>query len=320
MSKDKRHIGIMYASITALFWGFLVIALKVATGIMDPLTIVWFRFVVAFMILAVYFLIRKPGYLKILYNPPLYLIIASLGLGINYLAYLYGLKLTTPSTSQVIMQFGPILLGVVGLILFKEKISRRQAIGFFIAGIGLYIFYRESISQIVENEDLFNMGVLWIVVAAMAWVVYATLQKILVKSYPGQQLNLFLFGLPVMLFLPFIKPAGFLDLDFGNWMLMIYLGLNTLIAYGSLAMAFKYLEANKVSVIITMNPIITFIAMGLLTYMEVSWIEPELLTTKGIIAALLVVGGAILAVLFANPKKKKELKDLIQTKKATEEN
>ena len=28
---------------------------------------------------------------------------------------------------------------------------------------------------------------------------------------------------------------------------MIYLGINTLIAYGFLAMAFKYLEANKTS-------------------------------------------------------------------------
>lgn len=279
------------------------------------MTIVWFRFVVAFSILAVFFLFKKPEYFKILYNPPLYLIIASLGLGINYLAYLYGLKLTTPSTSQVIIQIGPIFLGVVGLVVFKETISKRQAMGFMVAGSGLFIFYRESLSAMVENEDMFNMGILWVVVAAMAWVVYATLQKMLVKNHPAAQLNLFLFGLPVILFLPFIKPAGFLELSFANWMLMIYLGVNTLVAYGSLAIAFKYLEANKVSVIITMNPIITFIAMGALTYFEVTWIEPEILTTKGIFAALLVIGGAIMAVSFAKPGKKKEIKDLIQKQK-----
>lgn len=310
--KDNRYKGVVFASITAFFWGFLAIALKVATGIMDPLTIVWFRFLVAFSVLLLYISYKKPEYLKILWNPPLYIIIASLGLGINYLAFLYGLKLTSPATAQIIIQVGPIFLGIVGLIFFKEKISVRQAVGFAIAGTGMFIFYRQSLAGMGQDEELFNMGIIWIVVAAMAWVTYATLQKILVKKYPAQQLNLFLFALPIVLFLPFIKPSGFLDLSFGNWMLLIYLGLNTLIAYGSLAMAFKYLEANKVSVIITMNPIITFILMGLLTYAEVRWIEPEVFTTWGIVAAVLVIFGAVLAVAFAKPAKKKEINELIQ--------
>lgn len=308
---DTRLKGVLFASVTAFFWGFLAIALKVASGIMDPLTIVWFRFVVAFTILLVYFSIKKPEYLGILRKPPLYIIIASMGLGINYVAFLYGLKFTSPATAQIIIQIGPIFLGIVGLVVFREKISRRQAIGFAIAGIGLVVFYNESLNQMVENEDMFNMGILWIVIAAMAWVTYATMQKILVKTYPGQQLNLFLFGLPILLFLPFIKPGQFLLLSTGEWMLMIYLGLNTLIAYGSLAMAFKYLEANKVSMIITMNPIITFILMGTLTYLEISWIDTEILTTWKIFAAILVLSGAIMAVAFARPGQKKEINKLV---------
>jgi len=314
--KDQRIKGVLFASITALTWGFLVIALKMSTSLMDPLTIVWFRFLVAFSILFVYYLVKKPSYLKILKNPPIYLIIASLGLGINYIAFLYGIKLTTASNAQIIIQIGPIFLGFVGLVFFKEKISLRQSIGFMIAGIGLFIFYRDNINKLVGDEDMYNMGVLWVVVAAMAWVVYAAFQKQLVKTYPAQQMNLFIFGLPVLLFLPFIKPSSFLELDFANWMLMVYLGVNTLIAYGFLAMAFKYLEANKISVIITMNPIITFILIGLLTYFEVSWIEPEELTTRGVFAALLVVAGAITAVAFAKPTKKKEITELLPKKKS----
>lgn len=312
--KDQRLKGVLFASITAITWGFLVIALKKSTTIMDPLTIVWFRFLVAFLILFVYYLFKKPSYLKILRNPPIYLVIASLGLGINYIAFLYGIKLTTASSAQVIIQIGPIFLGFVGLVFFKEKISLRQGIGFLIAGIGLFIFYRDNINKLVGDADMYKMGVLWVVVAAMAWVVYATFQKQLVKTYPAQQMNLFIFGLPVLLFLPFIKPSSLLELDFTNWMLMIYLGVNTLIAYGFLALAFKYLEANKISVIITMVPIITFILIGLLTYFEVSWIEPEELTIRGIFAALLVVVGAVTAVAFAKPTKKKEISELLPKK------
>jgi drug/metabolite transporter (DMT)-like permease len=313
--KDQRIKGVIFASITTITWGFLVLALKMSTSVMDPLTIVWFRFLVAFSVLFIYYLIKKPSYLKILWNPPIYLVIASFGLGINYIAFLYGIKLTTASSAQVIIQIGPIFLGFVGLVFFKETISIRQSLGFVIAGIGLFIFYRDNITKLVGDPDMYNMGVLWVVVAAMAWVVYAAFQKQLVKTYPAQQLNLFLFGLPVLLFLPFIKPESFLELSFGNWMLMVYLGLNTLIAYGSLSLAFKYLEANKISIIITMNPIITFIIIVLLTYFEVSWIEPEKLTVRGVVAALLVVVGAITAVAFAKPGKKKEITKLIPTHK-----
>ncbi len=314
--KDQRVKGIIYASITAVMWGFLAIALKVASGIMDPVTIVWFRFVVAFSILFLFFLFTKPSELKIFKKPPIFLVIASIALGINYLAFLYGVELTTPSTAQVIIQIGPIFLGFVGLIFFKEKISMRQGIGFMIAGSGLFLFYRESLSKITGEEAMFNMGVLWVVVAAMAWVIYSAFQKTLVKSYSPWQLNLFLFALPIVLFLPFIKPMGFLSLSLPEWGLLVYLGLNTLIAYGCLALAFKYLEANKISMIVTMNPIITFLLMGLLAYLEVTWIVPDVLTFNGIIAAVLVIGGAIMAVAFANPTKKKKINELIPTKKS----
>jgi drug/metabolite transporter (DMT)-like permease len=314
MAQDPRIKGVLFASLTSIFWGFLAIALKVASGIMDPVTIVWFRFVVAFSFLALYYSFANPSYLKILIKPPMYLVIASIGLGINYLAFLYGVQLTTAGTAQVIIQIGPISLGFIGFIFFKEKISIRQSIGFLVAGTGLFIFYRDSLSNISGDENLFNMGILWVVVAAMSWVAYASLQKTLVKTYPPQQLNLFLFGLPILLFLPFIKPSGFLDLSLTNWLLLIYLGLNTLIAYGSLAMAFKYLEANKISIIVTMNPIITFMIMGLLAFMEVTWITPEILTFKGMLAAFLVIIGAIMAVAFSKKNTKKEITEIFKKK------
>ncbi len=309
--KDQRIIGILLAVTTALLWGVLAIGLKLAIDILDPMTIVWFRFLLAFSVLFVYYTIKKPSYLKILTHPPMYLLVGALGLGINYIAFMYGLKFTSASISQIVIQIGPIMLGMVGFIFFKETLSRRQAMGFMIAGTGLAIFYFDSISQFFGHEELYNMGILWIVVAAMAWVVYAAFQKMLIKTYPAQQLNLFIFGLPVLLFLPFVNFSGFTHLSFSNWMLMAFLGLNTLFSYGALTLAFKYLEANKISMIITMNPIITFIIMGTAAYFEATWMKPEVITVKGMLAALLVIVGGVLAVAFANPKKKKDIKQLI---------
>ena len=125
--------GIIYASITAFFWGFLPIALKVAVQEVEPVTIVWFRFAVAFLMLAGWQTVKNPSSFKLMFKPPLMLILAALALTWNYLGYMLGIHYTTPSNAQLFIQTGPIMLAISGFVFFKEKITRIQIIGFAIA-------------------------------------------------------------------------------------------------------------------------------------------------------------------------------------------
>ncbi|NOR86961.1 MAG: EamA family transporter [Bacteroidales bacterium] len=297
--------GIIYASITAFFWGFLAIALKVSTQEFSVVLIVWFRFTFAFIVLFLFFLKTKPQKLKILLKPPLLLIIAALALALNYFGYTTGVQYTSPNTAQVVIQFGPILLGVVGVVFFKESINWLQASGFGVAFIGLTLFYFNQVSAIIDSEiEVFNTGFIWIIIAAIGWLTYASLQKVLVKKYDAQMLNLVIFGLPAILYTPFISASDFQNLNISSWSLLIFLGANTIIAYGSLAMAFKYTDVNKVSVIITLNPIITFITMSILFQLQVKWIETQKMGLETWSGALLVITGALMVVYFK--KKPKE--------------
>jgi drug/metabolite transporter (DMT)-like permease len=110
------------------------------------------------------------------------------------------------------------------------------------------------------------------------------------------QLNLIVFGLPSLFYIPLVDFTAFATLRIVDWFVVIFLGLNTLAAYGSLAYALKYLEANKISVIITLNPLITFALMAWLSKKELSWIEPETFTLLTLGGALLVLIGVILTV------------------------
>ncbi len=288
---------------TATLWGFLAIMIKVAVVWIDPVTIVWFRFLTAFFILFIWFVFKDPGKLRILLKPPFVLIIAALGLTINYIGYAKGIDFTTPGTAQIFIQLGPILLAVAGIVIFKEQLTKRQAFGFLIAGIGLIIFFREQLAQILHSENIFYRGVIWLIAAAFFWNIYSVFQKKLVQKYPPQQLNLIIYFIPVVVLIPFTSFHSFSTLSTGDWILLIVLGLNTLIAYGALAEAFKYVEANKVSVIIALNPIITFIAMIVLAALEVKWIDKETITLFGFVGAILVIIGAILVII--PPKTKK---------------
>ncbi len=295
---ENSSKGILFAIITALLWGFLAIALKVALQVLPPATIVWFRFFVAFVFLLVYFIKVKPSGLYIFRKPPLKLIFAAIFLGLNYLGFITGVHYTSPSNAQVFIQIGPVLFALSGIFIFHEKLTWQNFVGFLLLIVGLILFYGIQTDVDFSETGNFNTGVLWVVGGAVAWALFAFLQKQLVQKYSTGQLNLFIYGLCSLLALPFVEYGELTNLTTGMWILLIFLGVNTLLAYGSLSLAIKYTEANKVSAIITLNPLITFLTMTILANMNVSWIEKENFTLMSFMAALVVLSGAILVVFF----------------------
>lgn len=297
--------GILYAAITAVFWGFLAIVLKIIDNDVEPETIVWFRFILAFLMLAGWQASKDKSAFKLMLKPPVILIIATLALSWNYISFMMGIHYTTPSNAQLFIQLGPILLALAGLVFFREKINRLQIVGFGIAFLGMAFFYRDQLLAFFDAQKNYNLGVAYILTSAVAWATYAILQKKLVVKHSTESLNLFTFGLPIFLYMPFVNFGSLLHLNWLTWLLLLFVGLNTLFSYTFLSMALKNTEANKVSVIIIINPVITFITMGILTWLNVSWIEHERFSVFTIIGAFLVLFGAILVA-----KKQKAVKEL----------
>jgi len=295
--------GIFYTLVTVLMWGVLAIALKIASKEIDSPTIVWFRFSLAFSALFAWMAVKTPKELKILYKPSWLIVISSLALAWNYMGFMLGIQYTSPSNAQVAIQSGPVLLAVFGIFFFREKISKIQFVGFLLAILGFWIFYRQHLSANAGQEGQYTKGMLITLTGAVAWAIYAALQKKLVLHYPVGTLNVFIFGLPILLYLPFVNFTNLAHLSFGYWALLVFLGANTLISYGCLSLALKYLEAGKVSIIIVLNPIITFILMGILTWMQVDWIAGEHFSVLSIAGALIALAGAILVVRRKKSKK-----------------
>ena len=293
---QTRTKGILFASIAALMWGVLAIALKAALNYLPAETLAWFRFSVAFIILGIYYLVFQRKSLKILIKPPLLSLVAALFLGLNYFGFIYGLSFTSPGSAQIFIQTGPLLLAIIGIFLFKEKIGIRKISGFIVVSLGFGLFYSEQIRTAIGSLPDYNMGVTWIIIGGISWAIFASLQKILVKNYKAGQLNLIIFGTNAILFLPLVDFSPFAMLSPGQWILIISLGINTLIAYGSLALALKYIDANKISVIVTLNPIITFGAMILLESLAVSWIQTEKFSMLALLGAFVVMTGAVLVI------------------------
>lgn len=288
--------GLLYASTTAILWGTLAIVLKVALNYFDPYTVVWWRFFMAFSILAIYFAFRRRGYLAILKRPPFKLLLAGVLLGANYIGFMQGVYHTGPAVTQVMIQVGPLTLALTGFLFFKESLTRLRTFGFLLAILGFSFFYYQQLQRLIGETDLLNRGVLWIIMGAWAWTGYAVLNKILVRTIPSIQINLVLYGVPTLMFIPFVDFQLLLNID--SWwafLILLFMGANTLVAYGSLSLALKYAEANKISIIITVNPIITFILMEIILWFDVTWFDVPPVGALAYFGALLVLVGAVLA-------------------------
>ena len=174
--------------------------------------------------------------------------------------------------------------------------SWKHVVGFLLVLSGIGLFYSEQLRDLTGTGENFTLGMLLVLGGGLSWAIFATMQKALVRKLHPNQLNLFIYGFCAIALIPLVQFSKFQGLTATNWFLLFYLGLNTVLAYGSLALAIKLTEATRVSVIITLNPIITFVSMAILTQMNVPWIEPESFSILSFLGALTVLGGAILVI------------------------
>jgi len=296
--------GIILAATTAILWGILAVALKIALNYFDSYTIVWFRFLIATLTLVTYYTFAKPSILNVYKRPPWMMLLAATLLAGNFIGYMQGIHYAGPAATQIIIQTGPVILGIIGFAVFKEKITLLRTLGFTVALIGFLVFYINQFNGVEALKNSINIGVLWTLGAAISWAGYAFINKKLVQKYHPQQINLIIFALPVLIFMPTIDFHSFSQAyEWWVWLLMIALGFNTVVAYGTLSSAFKYTEANKISIVIIMNPIITFIVLELFLLLNINWFPINKVSTLAYIGASLVILGTILAI--GMPHKKK---------------
>lgn len=292
---NPQTVGLIFAVVTGICWATLAIALRQAYLHASTGTIVWFRMLIPFVILALFYGLKDPRQLKKLFPKPLVLV-AGLCLAVNYFAYMRGLELTTASNAQIMIQMGPLSLLLIGILYFKETPSRSQKIGLFVAVIGFALFFWDQIVLSVADAPKYVRGDLWLLLAALTWAVFAALQKGLRRDWSPQQFNMVIYAICAVALFPTAKIADMNSWSTGVWVLMLFCALNTLIAYGAFAEALKRAPASHVSLILAANPLLTIFLVWLMANLGINWISPEPITWRGALGALFVVGGVVLTV------------------------
>lgn len=301
-SSGRWRLGLGLSLLTVFLWGILPIALTVTLQVLDVYTVTWFRFLVAFGLLAVYLAVRQQlPELDELRSPALGLLaIAIIFLGLNYLLFLQGLDQTSPANAQVLIQLAAVLFGLGAITVFKERYTLRQWLGLGTLTLGFALFFHEQLQNLITVPNTYLIGSGLLVVAAAAWAIYALAQKQLLQKLPSASIMLIIYGGCALMFTPVATPQTILSLNPLHLGMLLFCGLNTLVAYGAFAEALEHWEASRVSAVLALTPIFTLLSVWVVSSLMPNLIAPERLTALGVMGALLVVSGSMAIALGKN--------------------
>jgi len=294
-SSGRWRLGLALSLLTVFLWGILPIALTVVLQALDVYTLTWFRFLVAFGLLAVYLAVRQQlPKLQHLRSPSLGLLaITTIFLGLNYLLFLQGLAQTSPSNAQVLIQLAPVMFGLGAIAVFKERYTLRQWMGMSVLTLGFALFFYEQLRTLITLPSKYLLGSSLLVLAAATWAVYALAQKQLLQRLPSSSIMLMIYGGCALMFTPVAAPQSILTLSPLHLGMLLFCGLNTLVAYGAFAEALDHWEASRVSAVLAATPIFTLLSVWGVSSIMPNLIAPEPLTLLGILGAILVVSGSM---------------------------
>lgn len=294
--KQQAGIGIALALVTAMCWGSLPIAMKQILVVMDPFTIVFYRFLMATIGLgAILVLKRQLPPLRICLRTrwALLLVIATCGLLGNFVLFSSSLQYLSPTASQVIAQLAPVGMMIASVFILKEKMRTSQIIGAVTLICGLAMFFNTSLIEIFTRLTDYTLGVIFGVCAAAVWIIYGVTQKILLRRLASQQILFLLYTLCTVALLPLARPELILQLDGWQWLCLLYCGANTLVGYGALAEAYARWQAAQVSALVTLTPLFTLLFSELLSLAWPHFFAVPALNLLGFIGAVVVVAGAM---------------------------
>ena len=284
--------------VTVSLWGVLPIFLKLGLNYYSSGTIAWFRFFFSFLVL--FLLISRSDY-KVLRHPPILGILGGVALAINYFGMTQGVHLSGASNAAILIQVAPLLLVVVGVLFFKETIGLKQLVGIATAIIGFYLFYLDRLGNAV-NKPSYYIANKWVLIAATLWTLYMICQKQLSIKYSAQSINLLVYAIGMIVLIPLVEWNEFIKSGAMGWFLLIILGLNTLLAYGALAEAVECIPLSLISILITLNPLITLSAIWALNAFSIKLLPAENISWYGYLGGIIAVSGVVLVVAYSRNK------------------
>ena len=284
MKKHARLIASAETLLLALVLGSTLVVSRIVLHFLGPLTLTASRYFLAFLILLPFIPQRN---LFRRWPPRTWLLLLLIGVSFYALgngALILGLRFLSATTDALLLNLVPLLVLVAGVIWLKEIPTHLQLVGVVIGVLGGVLFFSPGLSA---GEPL---GLAIVTVGLLGNAAYGLLGRALARE--GRVDTLSLTAIPLALGSLLLLPCALLIEGVPPfvpqaWVLVVLLAvINTAVAYVLYNHALKVLAAFEVSVILSINPLVTALW---------SWVLlGERLQGLQVLAMAVVISGVVL--------------------------
>lgn len=247
LNEAEKHLLILHC--TVFIWGF--------TGILGALIsvsavyLVWYRLLIAFVSLLIYFIIAKINF-RVNWQFFLQFLFTGALVGMHWLLFFQSIKLSTVSVTLVCLSATTLFTAIFEPLITGKKISKLEIIA------GLIII--TGIIMIFKFEAQYTKGIILGLISASAASIFSIINSQLVKQKPAPVIAFYelsgaFFWLSLYLFLI----GGFkqsLHLNHDDIAYLLLLGtVCTAVAYVAGVSVMRQLSAFKVALITNLEPV-----------------------------------------------------------------
>ena len=210
----------IFSFLTVLIWGGASVLIRLTFGSFSALTLAAGRLLIAAITLLIICVIKKipPPRLR---DVPIFFIAGAVGFALYTILYYLGFALVTAATGNVVLASAPIFSALIARVLFKERI---RPLGWVFTGVS---FAGILILVLWNGVLLINLGVVWLLIAAVFFSAYNLMQRRLTQRYTALQSSAFSVIASAILMSPFLPSIirDFVAAPPGAIMVLFYLGV-----------------------------------------------------------------------------------------------
>lgn len=256
---NKNLLGALSLSTAASIWGGMYVVSKYVMDFIPPITLVWLRYIIAFVVLYVVLkgtkskvnlpLIEKKDWL-------LFAWIGFVGYFLSIILQFVGTKLSDAHTGALITSATPAFIVIFARFLLNEAFTFRKILSLTLATLGVVMVIGWEV-----NIGSYFWGSLILVGAALTWA----LLSIYVKIASARHSSLTITTYAILFALFFTTPFMFWEvitqaIYFADWSIILgvlYIGLiSTAVAFFLWNKGFELLEAGNGSIFMFFQPVV----------------------------------------------------------------